>query len=367
MEAICKISLDAIASNYRFFLNRISPAKIIPVVKADAYGHGAIKVAGFLQDFFHPELFAVATLEEAQALCRVYPQMQVLIFSRVFAHELPDVPPNAILTIGSMDDARSLLQTSQTALRVHINVNTGMNRLGLSPAEVLELLKIPQPTLNIEGIYSHFSSSDTASQATYDRQQNRFSDIAEQVRAAGFSGMLHLSNSAAALKNGSTSYDAIRLGIGLYGYDTTPERLNETALSPAMTLKAPLIRVHRIEADESVSYAEKWTATKTTNIGTLRIGYADGYNRLLTNRGYASFQAKLYPVVGTVTMDHIMIDLGDSMIETGSEFILMGGTQAQMKIASISDRLDTIPYEVCCSISGRVRRIYTQSDEIPAP
>ncbi|NQV41745.1 MAG: alanine racemase [Candidatus Marinimicrobia bacterium] len=358
MEAICHISLDAITQNYTYFQKRANPAQIIPVVKANAYGHGAMAITNHLHTTCAVKTFAVATLEEAQELASKIPEISILIFSRVFPTELTALPKHAILSVGSMEDARSLSETSSSAIRVHLNVNTGMNRLGLSYTEVLNLVKGDLSNLTIEGVYSHFSSSDTASDLVYTKQNNDFKVLVDKLRDHGFSGMVHIANSAASLHHGQDPFDAVRLGIGLYGYDTSPAAEHQSFLKPAMTVSAPLIRVARIQAGESVSYAEKWQSAVDTNIGTLRMGYADGYARVLSNRGIVCHHGKSYPVIGTVTMDHIMIDLGEDEPQTGEMFEVMGGENPAVQIHTISKIRNTIPYEICCAISARVKRIY---------
>ena len=358
MQATCHVSLEAITQNYTYFQKRAYPGRVIPVVKANAYGHGALAITNHLHTTLGVDTFAVATLEEAQELSADFHDISILIFSRVFPAELHSVPENAILTVGSMEDARALSNSSTSAIRVHLNVNTGMNRLGVTPEEVLDIIGGDVSNMQIEGVYSHFSSSDTPSELVYARQNSNFKNLVEKLRAKGFTGMIHIANSAASLHDGQTPFDAVRLGIGLYGYDTSPGGYQQTYLSPAMTVRAPLIRVARIKAGESVSYAEKWQSAVDTNIGTLRIGYADGYTRALTNRGMVSYNDNSYPVIGTVTMDHIMIDLGQDMPQTGEMFVVMGGENPKVQIKTISKILDTIPYEICCAISPRVNRIY---------
>ena len=360
MKAICQVSLDAITQNYNYFQKRVSPAQVIPVVKANAYGHGALRITEHLHEVHGVSTFAVATLEEAQELAELLPSISILIFSRVFPSELPEVPAHAILTVSSLEDAEALSKSRSTSIRVHLNVNTGMNRLGITPEQAQKLISetTSQSNLLIEGVYSHFSSSDTASVTVYNRQNDDFISMIESLRAGGFQGMAHLANSAAALHDDHHALDAMRLGIGLYGYDTSWEGKHQYALQPAMTIKAPLVRVAKISAGESVSYAEKWQAAVDTNIGTLRIGYADGYNRALTNRGTVSYHGKSYPVVGTVTMDHIMIDLGQDEPKTGAMFAVMGGEVAAVQIHNISKMLSTISYEICCAVSPRVKRFY---------
>jgi len=356
MQAICHISLNAIADNYLFFEQRVKTAKVIPVVKANAYGHGAVEVTRHLHEVCGVSLFAVATLEEACELAEALPSVFILIFSRVFANELSKVPENAILSIGSLEDATSIVASGLPDIMVHLNINTGMNRLGLTVEEGLDLIA-NNTSLDIQGVYSHFSSSDTLATTAYDNQNQLFSDFVAKLRKLGYTGLIHFANSADAIKS-ETQYDGIRLGIGLYGYDTTSEALTFNTLKPAMEVKAPLIRVDRVRAGTSISYGEQWQASVDTNIGTLRIGYADGYIRALTNRGKVHYEGKLYPVVGSVTMDHIMVDLGDDTPDTGSYFTVLGGLNQSTRISTIASKLNTITYEVCCTISPRVKRIY---------
>ncbi|MEA3288088.1 MAG: alanine racemase [Candidatus Marinimicrobia bacterium] len=358
MEAICRVSLDAITNNFQYFQDRVLPAQVIPVVKANAYGHGAVEVTQHLHQELGVTLFAVATLEEACQLATAFPQISILIFSRVFAEELIHLPENTILTIGSMEDASMLRNSVHAGIKVHLNVNTGMNRLGLSPDQAMELIADPKFPLAIEGVYSHYSSSDTEKATVFSQQNEMFKNFVMRTRQHGFKGMIHMSNSAGTLHSGQEHYDAVRLGIGLYGYDTTPGQQHQQFLEPVMEVLAPLVRVERIRIGESVSYSEKWRASIDTNIGTLRIGYADGYSRALTNRGMVSFQGKTYPVIGTVTMDHIMIDLGQEFVSSGSLFTVMGGEIPSVQVASIASMLNTITYEICCGISPRVVRKY---------
>ncbi len=358
MEAIAHISLDAISNNYEFFQQRVKPAQVIPVVKANAYGHGALAVTKHLYRELGVNFFAVATLEEAIELAVAFPEISIIIFSRVFDNEIHLLPRNAIISIGSMDEVRLFNTSKYSSIKVHLNVNTGMNRLGVSVDQAIELISDPKSPIDIQGVYSHYSSSDTESELVYNKQNERFREFVTLIRELGFTGMIHQSNSAGVLHADQEYYDAVRLGIGLYGYDTSPTNAFNEFLKPVMTVQAPLVRVGRIKAGESVSYAEKWQAAVATNIGTVRIGYADGYSRALTNRGFVSIQGKEYPVVGTVTMDHIMIDLGQDRPKVGSVVTVLGGDSARVTISAAAHTLNTITYEICCAISPRVKRVY---------
>lgn len=358
MEARAHISLEAISNNYKFFQQRVGSAQVIPVVKANAYGHGVLAVTEHLYRQLGQSLFAVATLEEAIELAASFSDISIIIFSRVFVNELHRLPQNAIISIGSMDEARLLNSSKCSNIKIHLNVNTGMNRLGVSPEQAIELITNSKYSLDIQGIYSHYSSSDTKRELIYDHQTEKVRRFVSHIRELGFTGMVHLANSAGVLHENQEFYDAVRLGIGLYGYDTSASGSFKNNLIPAMEVQAPLIRLERVKAGESVSYAEKWQAAIDTNIGTLRIGYADGYNRALTNRGFVSIEGREYPVVGTVTMDHIMIDLGQDSPKVGSMVTVLGGNSERVAISTVARTLDTISYEICCAISPRVKREY---------
>lgn len=328
------------------------------MVKANAYGHGALSVTQLLIEQSDVRLVAVATLEEARELSEKYPNLDILIFSRVFPAELTALPKNAIVTVTSLEDYLALEAKANKLLRVHINVNTGMNRLGMAPETTLDIIKRSSKYLQIEGVYSHFSSSDTTDPSAFRHQQTIFDQFCSALNDLGFEGMRHLSNSAGILRFPNLACDAMRLGIGLYGYDTTPEQKYAAQLRPVMTVKAPLVRVAAILSGESVSYGETWKSTVSTQIGTLRIGYADGYRRSLSNRGIVNLENLAFPVIGTVSMDHIMIDLQEAEIQTGKYFTVLGGAFGVTSIATVARQLKTIPYEICCGISPRVERVY---------
>ncbi len=354
MQAICRISRQAVEHNFSYFQRLTAGRIIIPVVKANAYGHDASLIVNWLTEI-GVRLFAVATPEEAAELAPAYPNCRFLIFSRTFPDQLSLLPPNVILTVTSTDDIVTLAKASHR-LEAHINLNTGMNRLGVNPEEALTLLKNPPHNVRITGLYSHFATADEEG-PFFHKQRELFAEVVEEVRRQGFSGMIHIANSAATLREADTHYDGVRIGISLYGYDTTPEQKHQAELLPVMEVYAPLVRVARLKAGEAVSYGRTWQAANETNLGTLRFGYADGYNRHLSNRGQVAFKGRYFPVVGTVTMDHIMVDLGGETFPTGSYFLVLGGRRGPAAIANVARLLETIPYEICCAISGRVPRI----------
>ena len=233
-----------------------------------------------------------------------------------------------------------------------------MNRLGISAEEALGIVQTPPEGMNITGLYSHFSSSDSDERTVFEHQLLEIKQLISELRRIGFDGLIHCANSAATLMDTDIQFDGVRLGISLYGYDPSQTRQHRKDLRPVMTLKAPLVRSQAIVAGSPVSYGERWRAAVDTRIGTLRIGYADGYNRLLTNRGHAVHNDQVFPVVGTVTMDHIMIDLGNTDVKVGEYLTVLGEEHPRTSCYTVADQLETITYEITCAVSPRVRRVY---------
>ncbi len=361
MQTICEVDLAAIRSNLEFLLRLNPSSRVIPVVKANAYGHGAIAVVETLRDHPAVERFAVATLEEAQDLAREFPELPLLVLSRVFPAEMGQIPENTQLTISSMEDLEALKDCGISSFGVQLNINTGMNRLGVTPSEAVQIARGKFGKLDIAGIYSHFSSSDARNETVYHQQAREMQEVYERLRQSGWEGCFHIANSAACLKSDLPEYQAIRVGISLYGYDPREGSPFEQDLIPAMRVRAPLVRIVQIGGSETVSYGERWTATGPTRIGTLRIGYADGYNRALTNRGYVCAAGKAYPVTGTVTMDHIMVNLVEDELATGSYLTVLGEDCPATRVQHVAQLLGTIPYEITCAISPRVQRRYLNS------
>jgi alanine racemase len=361
-----EIDLGAIAFNLQGIRKKVAPAGIMAVVKADAYGHGALQVSRLaLQQ--GAEHLAVAVVDEGVALRKAGIEAPILVFGGFSPEDAPlfiDYDLEA-----SLFEPRSLALLKTAALKrnraakVHVKIDTGMGRLGVACHEAAAFIEalIREEALELRGLYTHFATSDHLDKSFANLQLLRYKAVVDELEGKGIQVPLkHTANSAAILDMHESYFDMVRPGIMMYGYYPSAETSESVEIQPAMAFKTAVIQVKTINRGESVSYGRTFITDKPTTIVTLPVGYADGYNRLLSNRGQVLIRGKRYPVAGRVCMDLIMADAGDEKnIKIGDEVVLFG-TQGneQISVASICKLLDTIPYEVTCWVSKRVPRIY---------
>jgi alanine racemase len=361
-----EIDLDALTHNIRE-VRRITSktTKIMAVVKADAYGHGAIPTSKiFLNN--GADSLGVANLTEAIELRRAGIDSPILNLGYTPTESYGDLLANRVTaTIYDVGHAHALdLTSGKQGVRsiVHVKVDTGMNRLGFKPnAETIRAIKIisKMPNIELEGIFTHFAVSDT--DKNYTRCQFKlFTWILNELSKVGVEiPVKHVSNSAAIIDLPEYALDMVRPGIMLYGYRPSSFANSVSVmLKPAMSLKTRLSNVKTVTQGVGISYGLTYTTHRPSIIGTLPIGYADGYRRALSNKGWASINGKKASVIGHVCMDQCMIDLTDhNDAENGDEVILFGGGVAP-SVEETAKLLDTIVHEVTCAISRRVPRVY---------
>jgi len=368
--AWAEVELDALAHNIRE-VRRLTHrnSMILAAVKADAYGHGAVQSSRvFLKN--GADRLGVATLTEALELRRAGIEAPILNLGYTSIEQFEQlIEGNVQATIYNLAHAITL---DKTAARlgakavVHVKIDTGMGRLGfqLGSDTVRAITKIAKlPNVELEGIYTHFAVSDAADK-TYTRGQfELFNRFLEELRKVGVEPPIrHVSNSAAIIDLPEYDLDMVRPGIMLYGYEPGPDvDLTRVTLRPAMALKARLSNVKAVPAGRGISYGLTYTTSRPSVIGTLPIGYADGYRRALSNRGWVDIRGEKAPIVGRVCMDQCMIDLTDvGGAEIGDEVTLFGGGCAP-SVEETARLLDTIPHEVTCAVARRVPRVYTKS------
>jgi alanine racemase len=358
------VDLDAIRRNARWLLGRCAPGtKLLAAVKADAYGHGAVPVAQALQRD-GVGWFGVATADEAAQLRDGGIAGRLLLFGPVRGEALARaLAAGADLTVCDEEDvaAAAAAADPDRPARVHLKVDTGMGRLGRPPERAVALAAriASVGTLRLEGVWTHLARADEPSQDATDRQLAAFQQALAALKAAGHRPALrHAANSAGTIAHPGAHFDLVRPGISLYGYPPGPD-LAEVArdLEPALTLDAPIVFVKRVALGDAVSYGHRWHAPSATTIATVRIGYADGYPRALTNLGDAVVHGRRCRVVGTVCMDQTMIDVGDLEVAVGDRATLLGpdGPRAD----AMAERIGTIPYELLTRLSPRVHRRWT--------
>jgi alanine racemase len=363
------INLSNLKYNVMQIRKRIRDVKLMAVVKADAYGHGVTEVVKHFKKLgrFKPDYYGVAFPDEAVELRKENINDPLLVFGP-FTNSNAEtcIRYNLTATVFSENHIKILLSALKTdsrkLIKVHVKVDTGMNRLGIDHKEAFNfIIRLSKnKKFLIEGIYTHFASADSDNNFTM-LQLKRFKKLVNQLKQAGVSpGLLHAANSAAVFKFPESHFDMVRCGISLYGYMPSPQ-MKQAKLKPVMSIISEVSSVKEISAGESVSYGRRFTAKRKIKIASVPVGYADGFRRGLTNRSFGIIKGKKFRQAGTVTMDRIMLDVGNADIKTGDKVILLGKDKNESITAwDWSKALDTIPYEITCGITKRLPRIYIQ-------
>ena len=366
-----RIHLDHLRFNFREIRKKIAPARLIPVVKADAYGHGAISVSRCLVNE-GADLLAVAQYQEAMELRDSGIDVPILIFGRLFPDEIPEaIRAGFRITLFGVEDIRWIEKVpGNQAAHVHVNVETGMGRVGVLPErepEFFDHLAHSQRCV-WEGLYSHFATSDETDK-TYAREQlKRFNVLVKRLENKGaLPPMVHMANSGAVLDMPDSYFTACRSGIMLYGHYPSTETSRSIPLKQVMTLKTFVAHLRRLPAGHNVSYGRRWKTERETTIAVLPIGYADGIRRHLTGRLQVMIGGRYYSVVGTITMDQIMVDVGDDPVTEGDGVLIWGDTEnGRIQVLDVAEAMGTIPYEMTCGVSRRVQRVFVRDHRDPS-
>lgn len=359
-----EVSLEAIAYNVRQFRSFIgSECELMAVVKANGYGHGALETA-YTMIANGTNWLAVALPEEGVRLRRGGITAPILVLGAVGADELDVcVTHDFAVNVFEPHIARLLSKAAveqQKLAKVHIKVDTGMGRLGLLPQDFRELIDLLQhlPGLEIQGVFTHFARADEPSLEYTKWQFGRFQMVRQSLKENGISiPFVHAANTAATLFFPESHLDLVRVGLGLYGM--YPDQRRPLHLIPALSLKTRVAFVKRVPAGSAISYDSTYVTWKDTSIAVLPIGYADGLSRGLSNQGKVLLHGTYCPIVGRVTMDHTLVDVGDLPVAIGDEVILIGSDGIREITADTwAKQLDTINYEITCMLSSRIERVY---------
>jgi len=367
------INLDALKHNLNVVKEMVAgKSKIMAVVKADAYGHGAVPIALRLESL-GVDYFAVADLDEAMQLRKGGITTPILILgytSKDLAGLLTEY--NITQTVFSLDYAEGLSKVAEAIgckLKVHIKLDTGMNRLGFpcqteeSINSTIDLLvkACKLPNLEVEGIFTHFAVSDEPDNPFTLEQLGRFKSVIKLLEQKGIKFLLkHCANSGAVLSFPETYMDMVRPGIMLYGLN--PSRLCTCpSLQPVMELKSVIVSVKDLDQDQTVSYGRTFKADTKKKVAAIPLGYADGYPTSMSNKGVVIVKGKKYPIAGRVCMDQLIIDATKGDLNPGDIVTIIGSENGETisadDIANIQGRLN---YEVVCSVAKRVPRIYIE-------
>jgi alanine racemase len=362
-----RIHLGHIRANLEAIRQVIGPRKLLLAVKANAYGHGAVAVSR-LAEACSVDWLGVATVPEGIQLRDAGISLPILKMSPTFPQEMgAAVAASLTLALNDGEGVRALeavCAAQDLRSRVHLKIETGMGRTGAPMIEAPELarsIELECPHLHLEGLFTHLPVSDEAD-STYTRAQVRvFQDAVGQVEAAlgRRPELVHCANSGGVLGHPDSWLDLVRAGIMAYGSYPDEQTPRTVPLLPGLSFLTRVAFLKRVEAGTTIGYGRTWTAQAPTWIATICCGYADGFNRLFSNRGRVLIGGRSYPVVGRVCMDQTMVDLGPATdVKVGDEVVLIGRSGDQEIIAADWGRvLGTIPYEVTCQIGPRVERV----------
>lgn len=368
------VDLDAVRANVGRLVDLVAPAEVCAVVKADGYGHGAVPVARAAVEAGATWL-AVAHVSEGEALRSGGLDVPVLVLSEPD----PDLLPTAAaldlsVTLFSEPGVRAAASAARPGrpVRIHLKVDTGMHRVGVDPDALVPLARLVVDTegLELDALFTHLAVADEPDDPFTALQLDRFDAALSDLAAAGIDPRLrHAANSAGAIAHPRSRYDLVRCGIAVYGIAPSPETAGTLPLEPAMTVGARVTQVKTVAAGETISYGRRHRVETDTRIATVALGYADGVRRDLFRRGgEVLLGGRRCPIVGTVTMDQLMVDCGDLAVEAGDSAVLIGEQCGERITAEeVGDRLDTIGYEVVCGVGPRVERRWIDRSSPPGP
>ena len=364
------ISLDAVEQNFREMRKNIAEdTKMIAVVKADAYGHGAVPIAHLIEDHDYIWGFAAATAEEAVHLRQAGITKPILILGIVFDEYFPELVQYDIRpAVCEYDEAKKLSDEAvlqNKTVHIHIALDTGMTRIGYAdiPESVEEIKKIAElPNLEIEGMFTHFARADEYDRSPAMVQLERYQDFSKRVEEAGVDIPLHhCSNSAGIIRVPEANLSIVRAGITIYGiYPSSEVERDIVKLVPVMELKSHITYVKDVPAGAAISYGGTYVADKKRRVATIPVGYADGYPRQLSNKGWVLIHGKKAPILGRVCMDQFMADVTEiDNVKKGDEVTLLGRDGDEfISIEEMGDLCGRFSYEFACDISPRVPRVY---------
>jgi alanine racemase len=370
-RAVALVDDAAVERNCRRLVGELAEgARLCAVVKANGYGHGAAECARAAL-VGGAEWLAVAAAAEAAELRRHFPDVRILVMGALTESEL-DVALDADSDVAVWHPQFAELIAERGAEigftpRLHVKYDTGMGRLGeRDPEAVLSLVDQvgADDRVELAGVWTHFATADELDSAFFGEQLDRFTAVAERVRADHPGIPVHAANSAATLRDPDSHFDLVRCGIAIYGLDPFHADPFQRRLEPALELHSYVADVKRFPAGTSAGYGRRWRAPADTRVGVLPIGYGDGVRRALTNNAETLVAGARYPLVGTVSMDNLTIDLGaESRVEAGSSAVLIGAQgDERILCEEVARRLETINYEVTCGISARVPRVHIRSE-----
>ncbi len=367
------VDLGRLVSNYRVIQRHLArgtaaaPPRVIAVIKANAYGHGAVEVARALESAAGASerlMLACADIEEGVQLREAGVRAPVLVFGALSVSELDGVFAHDLTPTVSSPGAVRRLAAAATArdcrLRVHVKVDTGMNRFGFRHDNIGETLPdlVRGGPLEIDAVYTHFATAERATHPLFDQQRARFEAARATLHELGLRGAwCHAANSAALLRDPRTWYDAVRPGLLLYGV-TPPSLETSVAVTPVLSLRTRIVAVKGMRAGETAGYEAKYAASRPTRVALVPAGYADGLDLRLAGTANVLVRGRRAPIVA-VSMDSATIDVSDVAADPGDSVVLIGDQgDDQIGACELASAIGTVPHEILCRTGARIARVY---------
>lgn len=362
---IAEIHLGRLIRNYRKIQQHVGDAVVMPVVKANGYGHGAIPVSKSLQQE-GVKFFAVFTFDEAVELRENGIYGDILIFCRMTTDILSSaVDLNITLNIAHEDDIAYLTEFSHKTgkcPKVHLKVDTGMTRLGVDLEKLYDLFGkiISINRINLEGIYTHFATSDEGDPEYAKLQIKRFEEAVKMSKKLNLPiKYYHIANSGSVLNHPNSYFNMVRVGMLMYGAYPSDETTECIKVEPVMNFKGPIVSMRRVKAGTPISYGSEYASERDANIGVIQTGFADGFPRNWYKHGYVGYRGKEYKMAGRVCMDQFMVNFENDMPKIGDEVLFFGDNgENRIRIEDIALDIDTTTYVIMTVIGGRTKRVY---------
>ncbi len=362
-----EIDLKILEENFKKIKSHVGSSKVMPVLKANAYGHGLIRVAKLMQKL-NADYLGVAVLEEGILLRNEGITIPILVLGGIWGNQIPLFIKNDLtITASSIDKLNQIEAVSsqmKKRAKVHLKIDTGMERIGVHHYNAEKLLRasIDCKNIDVEGVYSHFASSDSSDLTFSKLQVERFEEAFSFYEKQSIPQPIkHISNSGAILQMPETNFDMVRPGIMLYGVYPSSEVKKSIEVRPALSWKSLVVYFKIIRAGSFVGYGMKWKAEHDVRAVTVPLGYGDGYLRSMSHKAEVLIRGNRFPVVGVISMDQIVVNIENNSAYNGDEVILIGadGTTS-ITVEELAEWAGTIPYEILTNINTRVPRIYIE-------
>ncbi len=363
---VVQVDLDRLTENYRAIETAVSPAQIMPILKANAYGHGLVPVAQHMVTLGAPYL-GVAFLEEGIMLRQAGITTPILVMGGIIGNQIPlFLQYNLTITASSIEKVTQIDNAAAemgVRAKIHLKIDTGMERIGVHyyNADTLLEASLACQHCDVEGIYSHFANADSPRLHHAQIQLGRFKDVLAfyKKRNLPHPPLRHIANSGAILQHPGSHFDMVRAGILLYGIYPTHDVAQTISVRPALAWKSRVVYFKVVQAGHPISYGSTWQTDHQVRVVTLPVGYGDGYFRQMSGKAEVLIRGKKYPVIGRICMDQLMVNIEWETAYNNDEVILLGEAEDErISIEDLAAWAGTIPYEILTNINTRVPRIY---------